>query len=130
MMSLRIIHVDDDPDLRTVVELSLALDPELTVTSCANGEDALALAKHLVPDLILCDVMMPGMDGPTLLARLRENPQTKNIPMVFMTARAQISELNQLTLLGAAAVFTKPFDPMTLAAMVRSELHSIKSDTA
>ena len=73
-------------------------------------------------DMILCDVMMPDMDGPTLLSRLRENPRNDKIPVVFMTARAQHSELEQLKRLGAAAVLTKPFDPMTLAATVRSEL--------
>jgi two-component system OmpR family response regulator len=127
-MSLRILHVDDDPDIRAVVELSLTLDPDFKVRSCANGDDALAMAPKWAPDMVLCDVMMPGMDGPTLLARLRENPQTRKIPVVFMTACAQVSELDQLKQLGAAAVFTKPFDPMTLAASVRSELRSVRSD--
>ncbi len=129
-MPLRILHVDDDPDIRTVVELSLTLDAEFTVTSCANGDDALTTAAERTFDLILCDVMMPGMDGPTLLTRLRESPATAEIPVIFMTARAQTSELEQLKLLGAAAVLTKPFDPMTLAATVRSQLHSIKSNAS
>jgi CheY-like chemotaxis protein len=94
-MSLRILHVDDDPDIRAVVELSLTLDPDFKVRSCANGDDALATAPKWAPDMILCDVMMPGMDGPTLLACLRENPETRTIPVVFMTARAQISEVEQ-----------------------------------
>lgn len=129
-MSLRVIHVDDDPDIREVVGLSLHLDSEITVISCADGDDALARAAEYAPDLILCDVMMPGMDGATLLARLRGNPQTAKIPVMFMTARAQTSELEQLKLLGAAAVFTKPFDPINLAAMVRRQLHSAKLDAA
>ena len=129
-MSLRILHVDDDADIRAVVELSLTLDPEITVNSCANGDDALVTASKWEPDMILCDVMMPGMDGPTLLTRLREDPQTRTIPVVFMTARAQARELEKLKRLGAAAVLTKPFDPKTLAATVRRELHSIKSDAA
>jgi CheY-like chemotaxis protein len=127
-MSLRILHVDDDPDIRAVVELSLALDPEFAVKSSANGIEALATAAQWVPNMILSDVMMPDMDGPTLLVRLRENPETTKIPVVFMTARAQKIELEQLKQLGAAAVFTKPFDPMTLAASVRSELYSARSD--
>jgi CheY-like chemotaxis protein len=127
-MSLRILHVDDDPDIRAVVELSLTLDPEFAVKSSANGADALTTAAEWAPNMILCDVMMPDMDGPTLLVRLRENPETTKIPVVFMTARAQNSELEQLKRLGAAAVLTKPFDPMTLAAAVRSELKSAKSD--
>ena len=82
----------------------------------------------MAPNMILCDVMMPDMDGPTLLVRLRESPETTKIPVVFMTARAQTSELEQLKRLGAVAVLTKPFDPMTLAASVRNELNSVKSD--
>ena len=71
-------------------------------------------------DIILLDVMMPGMDGPTTLARLRDNAQTAEIPVVFMTARAQTRELELFRSLGAVGVIPKPFDPMTLAASVRS----------
>jgi CheY-like chemotaxis protein len=121
-MSFRILHVDDDPDIRAVVELSLSLDPAFAVTSCASGDDALAMAADRAPDLILCDVMMPGMDGPAVLARLRESASTAKTPVVFMTARAQTRELAELMSLGAVAVITKPFDPMKLADMVRGHL--------
>ena len=121
-MSYRILHVDDDPDIREIVELSLSLDPALAVMSCASGDDALAIAADRAPDLILCDVMMPGMDGPAVLARLRENVNTAKTPVVFMTARAQIQELEHFKTLGAAAIITKPFDPMKLADMVRGHL--------
>ena len=127
-MPFRILHIDDDSDIREIVELSLSLDPTLTLMSCASGDDALAVAAAWAPDLILCDVMMPGMDGPTTLARLRESPKTAKIPIVFMTARAESDELERLTSLGAAAVFAKPFDPMKLADLVRGQLHSVKSD--
>ena len=129
-MSLRILHVDDDPDIRDVVEISLNVDPEFTVISCASAIDALATAAEWAPDLVLSDVLMPGMSGPVMLTHLREDPRTAKIPIIFMTARAQTGELEQLKLLGATAVFTKPFDPMYLAAMVRGQLHSIKLDAA
>ena len=129
-MSSRILFVDDDPDIRTVVELALGLDSELTVTTCASGDDALAVSAEWMPALLLCDVMMPGLDGPTMLERLRKNPKTANIPVVFMTARAQQSEIEQLKSLGAAAVFTKPFDPMTLASKVREQLYSADLNVA
>jgi CheY-like chemotaxis protein/HPt (histidine-containing phosphotransfer) domain-containing protein len=125
MSSFRILHVDDEPDILEVVKLSLGCDRELTVRSCISGENALAEAVEWSPDLILCDVMMPAMDGPATLARLRENPRTAKIPVVFMTARAQIRELDHFTSLGASGVIAKPFDPMTLAAAVRRHLPSV-----
>jgi len=122
MTSLRVLHVDDEPDIREVVEMALGLDPSLAVQSCGSGRDALAAAADWSPDLILLDVMMPGMDGPTTLAHLRESPKTADIPVVFMTARAQPCELEHFVSLGAEGVIPKPFDPMTLAASVRSHV--------
>jgi CheY-like chemotaxis protein len=124
MTSLRILHVDDEPDIREVVKLSLGLDPAFSVRSCTSGGDALAMAVDWSPDMILCDVMMPGMDGPATLVRLRECPQTVNTPVVFMTARAQTRELEHFKSLGATGVIAKPFDPMTLANLVRCYLRS------
>jgi two-component system OmpR family response regulator len=120
MTTLRILHVDDEPDIREVVEISLGLDRGLATRSCGSGEEALVAAVEWQPDIILCDVMMPVMDGPATLMRLRENALTANIPVVFMTARAQTRELDRFRSLGALGVIPKPFDPMTLAASVRS----------
>lgn len=122
--ALRILHIDDEPDIREVVELSLALDPRFTVRSCASAIEALANAAEWQPDLILCDVMMPVLDGPATLARLRDDPRTARIPVVFMTARAQTRELEHFKSLGAAGVISKPFDPMTLAATMREHLRA------
>lgn len=122
MSALRVLHVDDEPDIRELVEISLALDPDLSVKSCGCGGDALVTAPDWSPDIILLDVMMPVMDGPQTLAHLRELQKTANIPVVFMTARAQTRELAQFLSLGAIGVIPKPFDPMTLAGTVRSYL--------
>lgn len=122
MTPLRILFVDDEPDLRTVVGFSLALDPQITTRTCASGHEALGVAAEWLPDLILCDVMMPVMDGPATLARLRENPQTAQIPLVFMTARARAHECEYLLSLGARGVIAKPFDPASLAQAVRGYL--------
>jgi CheY-like chemotaxis protein len=119
MTAVRILHVDDELDIRDVVKISLSLDPEFETRSCASGAEALAVAEEWPPDVIVLDVMMPGMDGPATLARLRESKQTVNIPVVFMTARAQSTEIAYFRSLGAAGVISKPFDPMTLAASVR-----------
>jgi CheY-like chemotaxis protein len=125
---LQILHVDDEADIREVVELSLGLDPGFVVRSCASGEDALAAAADWPPDMILCDVTMPKMDGPQTLVRLRENPQTAHIPVVFMTARARSHELEHFKSLGATGIIGKPFDPMTLATSVRAQLRTAGMD--
>ena len=120
MTTLRILHVDDDPDMREVVEISLGLDPDIATRSCGSGEEALVAAIDWQPNIILCDVMMPVMDGPATLMRLRENDLTADILVIFMTVRAQTRELDRFRSLGALGVIPKPFDPMTLAASVRS----------
>ena len=122
MNKVRILHVDDEADIREVVAISLSLDPIFALRSCSSGKDALAIAEAWRPDVVLLDVMMPTMDGPATLARLRDRPATSEIPVVFMTARAQSSELQLLKSLGAAGVIPKPFDPMTLAASVRAHI--------
>ena len=122
MTSLHVLHVDDEPDIRSIVQISLGLDPEFSVTSCGSGEEAIAAAAACQPDIILLDVMMPVMDGPATLAELKKNPSTANIPVVFMTARAQTREIAHLRSLGAAGVIAKPFDPMTLAQSMQQFL--------
>jgi two-component system OmpR family response regulator len=124
-MSFRILQVNDDPHIRDIVELSLGLDSAFNVTSCGSIEDALVMAADRAPDLFLCDVKMPGMDCPAMLARLRESTTAAITPVIFLTARAQIAELEQLKSLGAA-VITKPFAPMQLSHMVRDVLRSVK----
>jgi CheY-like chemotaxis protein len=124
MTALRVLHVDDEPDIREVVEFSLGLDADLVMRSCASGAEALAVVEDWMPDIVLLDVMMPVMDGPATLVRLQANPRTAHIPVVFMTARAQTRELDLLRSLGAVGVIPKPFDPMTLAATLRSHVES------
>jgi CheY-like chemotaxis protein/HPt (histidine-containing phosphotransfer) domain-containing protein len=120
MTALRVLHVDDEPDIREVVEISLGFDPAFELRSCSSGHEALTVALEWQPAIILLDVMMPLMDGPATLLRLRENAQTATIPVVFMTARAQTRELDAFRSLGAVGVIPKPFNPMTLAASVHS----------
>jgi two-component system OmpR family response regulator len=120
MSMFRVLHIDDDSDIREVVAMSLELDPELSVQSCGSGKEGLAAAAQSSPDVILLDVMMPVMDGPTTLAHLRKDPHTAGIPVVFITARAQKRDLDHFKSLGALAVIAKPFDVSTLAASMRS----------
>jgi len=118
----RILYVDDDADIREVAQMSLELDPALEVRTCASGPEAIEAAAEWRPDLILLDVMMPGMDGPTVFARLREQLDTAAIPVVFITARTRSQEVEGFRELGARGVIAKPFDPMSLAEQVRGLL--------
>ncbi|MCY7280991.1 MAG: response regulator [Sphingomonas bacterium] len=118
----RILYVDDDADICEVALMALELDDALAVRACKSGADALAVAPEFQPALILLDVMMPQMDGPTTLAELRADERTAEIPIVFITARTQTAEVERLTALGAIGVIPKPFDPMTLADQVRTFL--------
>lgn len=129
MNKKRVLYVDDELDIREVAEISLQLDPQLEVRTCGGGAEAIEIAGAWVPDLVLLDVMMPGMDGPSTLAKLRGDPQTSSIPVIFITARAHPDDMRQLMALGAAGVIAKPFEPMELAGQVRAMLDA-QSDGA
>lgn len=112
----RILMVEDDPDIQVVAQISLEAVGGYTVEMCSSGREALQKVKGFAPDLVLLDVMMPGMDGPVVLQHLRADPQTDALPIVFMTAKAQAHEVASYKQMGALAVVSKPFDPMTLSA--------------
>lgn len=116
----RVLYVEDEADIRTVAKLALEAIGGFTVMTCASGEEALDGVESFAPDIILLDVMMPGMDGPSLLAQLRSLPALSAVPVAFMTAKVQPAEVAHFKSLGARAVIAKPFDPMTLADQVRS----------
>ena len=122
MSALKLMYVDDEPDIREIAEFSLQLDPEIEVRAHASGAAALAAlaAEPWRPDVILLDVMMPDMDGPTTLDRVREIAGLEATPAIFITARAQPQERAAFLARGAVGVITKPFDPMTLASDIRS----------
>jgi CheY-like chemotaxis protein len=125
MAATRILHVDDEPDMRDIVELLLSQQSDFAMRSCGSGKEALAIAADWKPDLILLDLMMPQMGGVTTLARLRID-QKSRMPVVFMTgcrmAQEDQYEDQYFRSLGAAGVIFKPFEPMTLAASVRGYL--------
>lgn len=115
----RILLVEDEPHLQMVTRVTLERVGGFQVQSCSSGEDAARVAREFQPDLILLDVMMPGMDGVETLGLLRRSPETAEISVVFMTARAQKAEMDAYRELGAIGVISKPFDPMTLPALLR-----------
>ena len=116
----RILYAEDEPDIQAVAKLALEMVGGFEVLLCGNGEEALQQVKGFAPDLVLLDVMMPGMDGPTTLTHLRADPATAALPVIFLTAKVQPSEVAQYKASGALDVIAKPFDPMTLAAQVRA----------
>ena len=118
-MTARILVVDDVPANVKLLEARLSAE-YFDVITAMSGEEALTICDRAECDLVLLDVMMPVMDGPATLGHLRENQQTAEIPVVFMTARAQTRELDRFKSMGAAGVIVKPFDPMTLADLVRT----------
>jgi two-component system, OmpR family, response regulator len=114
----RILYVEDDPDVRDIGAIVLEM-AGFEIRVCASGAQAVAAAGTFAADLVLLDVMMPGLDGPATLARLRAIPATAATPVVFLTAKAQPREVAALRALGAADVLAKPFDPSTLGETLR-----------
>jgi CheY-like chemotaxis protein len=123
---LQVLYVDDEPDIREIAAIALGLDPGIRVKAADGGDQALKMvgAEGWWPDVILLDVMMPGMDGPAVLTALAASPRSASIPIVFITARTQSQDRARLLQLGAIGVIGKPFDPMTLAKELRAVLSS------
>ncbi|TMV03812.1 response regulator [Ruegeria sediminis] len=110
----QIVHVDDDEDILAITRMSLELIGGFEVTQYGSAKEALENLPRVEPDLFLLDVMMPGMDGPELLAEIRKHPGHRSTPVVFMTAKADPAFSETLVNLGALACITKPFDPVAL----------------
>ena len=117
----RILIVDDSGFIRAIVKVTLEKTAGWEVLTASSGEEALVQAESL-PDAILLDVVMPEMDGPSTLRKLRENQRTRSIPVILLTATEQTDDLRSLAELGAAALIAKPFDPVTFASHVRATL--------
>ena len=110
----KILYAEDEPDIRTIVEIAVQATSPCEIRFAENGKEVLDIVGEYTPDLILLDVMMPEMDGPTTLKELRKNPQTKNIPVIFITAKAQVHELEVYKSYEILGIISKPFDPMQL----------------
>ncbi len=115
----KILLVDDDPDIRMIATISLAQIGGFDVVEAPSGTDALERLATWTPDVVLLDVMMPEMDGPTTLARIHELGVAPEVPVILLTAKVQQREVDRYIELGAIGVIAKPFDPMTLAEQVR-----------
>lgn len=116
----RILYVEDEPDIQAVAKLALESVGGFTLHVCSSGQQAIEEAEGFNPQLILLDVMMPGMDGPTTMQELRKIASLAEVPVIFMTAKVQTNEVAEYMDMGALDVIAKPFDPMTLSDTVRS----------
>ncbi len=114
---MRVVVIDDDPDLRNLIKLTLEFTAGWQVTAAPDGASGIETAGAMQPDLIVVDLMMPGMDGYEVCRRLKAQENTKHIPLVMLTARKELNE-GQLKEAGAAGVVFKPFDPEQLAERV------------
>ncbi len=115
----RLTYVEDEPDIRSITEFALKELGGFELDVCASGPEAIERTPDFNPDLIILDVMMPGMDGIETYKRLRAIPKLAKTPIVFMTAKAMKHETDRYRALGAADVIPKPFDPITLPDLVR-----------
>ena len=118
----RLLLIDDDDDIREVAALSLQATTSWTILNASSGPLGLEMATAERPDAIVMDVMMPGMDGPTTFEHLQANPATAQIPVILLTATTQGPTQRRLATLGVAAVFLKPFDPLTLGTQIARAL--------
>lgn len=117
----KILVVDDDPEIVSFLRRGLTFEG-YDVDTAADGVEALSKIRSKERDLVLLDVMMPGMDGPSTFRELRKNPATANIPVLLLTAKVQSSDQRRFADLGVQAVLFKPFDPMTLSTQIASVL--------
>lgn len=121
MNARTVLVIDDDEDIRSIVELSLELELGWRVIGEANGDNAVSRALECAPDVVLLDVNLGGQDGPAVLATLRADSRTRAIPVLFLTAKVRAADVERLRALGAG-VLAKPFDPLTLGSNIAAAL--------
>lgn len=116
----KLLYVEDDESIAEIALMTLRELGGFEVMHCSSGQAALDCVAAFKPQMILMDVMMPDMDGPETLKRLKAMPAATNIPLLFITAKAQLHEQKAYIELGAAGVIVKPFDPATLSDQIRA----------
>ena len=125
----RVLYVEDEADIQAVARLALEHLGGFEVEVCSSGKEALDCIGDFKPHLVLLDIMMPGMDGPTTLQALRKTLAGRTVPVIFMTAKAQPEEIADHKRRGAIGVIPKPFDPITLADEVRKVWNLARAGT-
>jgi len=116
----RICYVEDDEDIQRIVRMSLERVGKMTVAVVSDPTQAMQAFAEFQPDLVMLDWMMPVLDGPALFRQMKERPETSELPVVFITARASPRDLDELKELGAAGTISKPFSPKDLPEQLRA----------
>ena len=114
----RILLVDDDEGIREVARTVLEMVGGYDVETAASGLEGLEKARTNPPDAIVLDVMMPGLDGPATFALLQEQPATRDVPVILLTAKTQAADRSRFASIGVAGMLSKPFDPMALCDQI------------
>lgn len=122
---INLLHVEDDADIREIAMMALGISGEFAIIQCESGDEALSEVENSTPDVILLDMMMPGMTGLQTLLHMRKMPHLAEVPAIFMTARTQQSDVDELRAMGNVEVITKPFDPMTLSDQIKEAMAKI-----
>ena len=122
---INLLHVEDDADIRERARMALGISGEFAIIQCESGDEALSEVENSTPDVILLDMMMPGMTGLQTLQHMRKMPHLAEVPAIFMTARTQQSDVDELRAMGNVEVITKPFDPMTLSDQIKEAMAKI-----
>ena len=122
MGAKRILFIDDEDDIKTLAQFCLESEAGWEMMSASSGSEGIEIAETEKPDAILLDAMMPEQDGIKTIAQLQNNPETKDIPTIFITAKAQASDRRRFYDAGAKGVINKPFDSLTLASQISSFL--------
>ena len=121
--SIRVLIIDDEETIQSVVKMGLSLSVDWDISSASSGQEGIALAKSEHPSVILLDVMMPDMDGLATFKVLQQDPDTQEIPVIFLTAKAQTADRQQFQATGVSGVITKPFNSLHLADQIISILN-------
>lgn len=114
MICKSILIIEDEEDIQALITLALEMNVNWKVITASSGEEGIATAEKEVPDAILLDVMMPGIDGFKTFERLQANPLTKSIPVILITTKFPTTEPKQLRRIGIKGIISKPFDPLIL----------------
>ena len=123
MTTKTILLIDDEPNLAEVISICLSSFKGWNVEVANSGKKGLSIVQTVQPDAILLDVMMPEMDGLTVYQTLQKNPETQNIPVIFLTAKVQTSDLKKFAELGVLGTIAKPFEPLVIADQITQLLN-------
>jgi two-component system OmpR family response regulator len=115
---LHVLHIEDQPDIHTIVRLTLQASKKFTVSGAADGVTGIALAQQLKPDLVLLDYTLPDLKGDQILEQLRAIPATAEIPVILLTALTDMIDMGRCRALGALEIILKPFSPKTIASQL------------